>query len=337
MSLIELGSPKSKLEFLRRHLGSRNKVAEALGVDRSQLRRFQGGGTKLNALIDEKIKRIWAKHGSVPLKFPTPVSELLDLVRATDSPKKGWDKRAETANLKANPAIAMIAEVTLETAGPTRENTVMRALSNVVAAQVNVRVGERVLTGPVQVEQRVLVIRKSLSQAKASAVLLGEALNQTKTAGSSDETFSDEALVGMLIYALLLAANIVAQHRPNLSLAQNCLPVFTNDEVRTELRGVEPHLWHLALDLFPAGHPNRLIVAVSIISIGSVRQDNALSLRAWRIAADEEPAAADLRNQLTLLSRPLSESDLTEWLRSSFGFVVPAYASAEAPLSLYDA
>nr|AGO88409.1 protein of unassigned function [Methylobacterium oryzae CBMB20] len=125
------------------------------------------------------------------------------------------------------------------------------------------------------------------------------------------------------LYVLYQSVSIMSQFRDDLAKMTHGLSVFTTDDVTAELKQMGAATYRKILDVYPANHPNRLQLALDVISIGSLLEDAPLALKAWANAAEENAEARDMKNLLPGRDRPLADSDMTQWIRDQVGDCLP--------------
>jgi hypothetical protein len=195
-----------------------------------------------------------------------------------------------------------------ETAGSTCEDTVRRALLNLVGMHVAWRVA---VTHPTSTRPNVQsLVHLAVHRAAVACTLIHHA--RTKQA-KDHNLWSDKELAVLWLYARLNHLAMLSLFRKSLADIRGFW-VFDDQEAWAHLDDdIVRQLWEI-LQEYQKGHPDRLTVASNTLVVASIRMNKTVANDAWLAMIDENAKAADLRVQLPTHERPLADSPDLAWL-----------------------
>jgi len=159
-------------------------------------------------------------------------------------------------------------------------------------------------------------VELALKRGKCASALLDEALERW----ASGLPFQDLLRTKVQrTYVRLNTLAILSLFRKSLSGIRKGLAVFSDADAWAEVDHRFGSDIDELLQLYGNGHPDRLLVAMNRLVISSILNDEAAAMRAWRIAAEENPAAASLTSLVPGWDRPLAESPDMKWLLDKHG------------------
>jgi hypothetical protein len=310
---------------------SKSAVAKDTGLDRTNIRGIlkgdRGIGPATRERIDAAHSRTLNKRFGVPaLRFPKPFDKWLDEIRAIGLPeeKAGQDKAECVARLRClyfQDKLSILPRETFAYPGVDADQTVRRAAMDIIGAHINWRIVQ-VLKQANEVDDRRRAPHRAATQFAEAAKLLRHA--KENQVGEEVE-WSGAELQALIGYARFNQFAVLSEFRHERHEMNGGFSVFSDGEIEKLLKKKENlDDVRCVLNLYPAGHPNRLPVAANTLVIGSLAKESTLALEGWQALAAEDPCAADLTYRLPTHDRPLAESSQTAWLRKMYGLNLPS-------------
>jgi hypothetical protein len=291
------------------------EVAEALtNEDRSRVRDWREERVGIGPFKAQQIAKFASefccdKYGMPLINWKLQEADYLAELRQADTLEPEQVRADAYLDFYNAPAVFRFATLDVrETAGDTCQDTVRRALLNLLGMHVAWRVA---VTHPTseRPDARSLV-HLAVHRAAVACTLLHHARTEQ---ADHPSLWTDKELTVLWLYARLNYLAMLSLFRKSLADIRGFW-VFDDQEAWAHIDDDIMQQLSAILREYRKGHPDRLTVASDTLVVASVRMNKAIAQTAWLAMIDENADAADLRVKLPTHERPLADSPDLAWL-----------------------